>query len=403
MRTNIFAYAIFIASILAVNGIAAAQTRSGPTRPEPVRAAEPELQIAQSNAAEPARSRNDFVDKINANTVTIVSGTPSGTWMYMAHDLSVVLDDGENMRVLAVIGKGSAQNIRDILYLRGVDMGIVQANILQHFQKTGEVGKNIGDRLRYIARLHNQEIHILVRPEINKIEDLRGKKVNFANKGSGSQITAQLLFEKLGIEVEEVNMQISDSIDQMRSGDVYATFFSTGKPGGAFTKVPGDTGLKFLNIPYEGVVKEDFLPATFTHEDYPNLVPEGQTVQTLAESAVLVSFNWPPNTDRYRRVAKFTQTFFEKFDEFLADSRHPKWKEVNLAATLPGWTRFAAAEEMVKTLRQEQSLAQAKVKGDFDRFLTGVSPAGGQDAGNENDHEKLFRDFMEWRARQSAQ
>src|SRR4051812_39286538 len=77
----------------------------------------------------------DDRERANQNTVTIISGTPAGTYLAVAYDMSAVLDDGDNLRVLAVAGRGSVQNVRDILNLRGIDMGIVQSDVMTHFKQ----------------------------------------------------------------------------------------------------------------------------------------------------------------------------------------------------------------------------------------------------------------------------
>jgi TRAP-type uncharacterized transport system substrate-binding protein len=110
-------------------------------------------QVVVNPRAVPGRDK--FVEDLNANTVTIISGNPNGTYLYLAYDMSAVLDDGDNLRILPVIGKGGAQNTKDVLYLRGVDMGITQSNILKYYNRTGEVGSNIANRLRYVTRLYN--------------------------------------------------------------------------------------------------------------------------------------------------------------------------------------------------------------------------------------------------------
>jgi hypothetical protein len=43
-------------------------------------------------------------------------------------------------------------------------------------------------------------------------------------------------------------------------------------------------------------------------------------------------------------VQRFVEAFFPKIAFFQQPPRHPKWHDVNLAATLPGWTRFEAAQ-----------------------------------------------------------
>ena len=88
-----------------------------------------------------------------------------------------------------------------------------------------------------------------------------------------------------------------------------------------------------------------YFPATLAHEDYPKLVPAGAKIETLSVGTVLAAYNWPENSERYRRIARFVEAFFSKFDELLAPGRHPKWSEVNFAADVPGWKRFPAAQQ----------------------------------------------------------
>ena len=138
-----------------------------------------------------ARSNAALTETLNQNTVTVISGNPNGAYLYLAYDMSAVLDDGNELRVLPVIGKGGYQNVMDVLHLRGVDLGITQSNIMSYLKKTGEFGPNIEARLAYIAKLYNEEMHILAGPGIESIQDLNGKKVNFSDPGSGTQFSTR--------------------------------------------------------------------------------------------------------------------------------------------------------------------------------------------------------------------
>src|SRR3979409_1011152 len=137
-------------------------------------------------------------DRLNENTLTVVSSSPNGTYMPIAYDMSAVLDDGDNLRVLVVLGRGGGQNIKDVRFLKGVDLGIAASNTLGYFRRTGELG-NIDDKIVYITKLYNEEIHFIARPEITSIEQLRGKKVNFNFVNSGTQLSARDVFDRLGI------------------------------------------------------------------------------------------------------------------------------------------------------------------------------------------------------------
>ncbi len=108
---------------------------------------------------------------------------------------------------------------------------------------------------------------------------------------------------------------------------------------------------------------------------------------------MLIAYNWPKGTDRYRRIQKFVDTFFPKLAEFQKPPRHPKWKEANLAATLPGWTRFEGAEEWLKKNAQQPPAVSEREQ--FDRFLQARSQAA-PGAVSTQDREALFREFMQW-------
>ena len=124
-------------------------------------------------------TRDHLRARMNENVVTIMAGSPSGTDLAVVQELAEVLDDGDALRVLPMVGRGPAQNIKDAMFLRGVDMGVTQANILKHYAKTGELGANFIDQVAYIAKLFNEELHVLVRSDVNDIHELEGKAVNF--------------------------------------------------------------------------------------------------------------------------------------------------------------------------------------------------------------------------------
>jgi TRAP transporter TAXI family solute receptor len=331
-------------------------------------------------------------DKLNQNTVTVISGNPNGTYIYLAFDMSAVLDSGTDLRVLPVIGKGGYQNVMDVLYLRGIDLCITQSNIMSYLKKTGEFGPNIDARLAYVAKLYNEEMHILAGPGIKSIQDLSGKRVNFSDIGSGTQFSTRLIFELLGIKAQEVNFDQSEGFQRVKSGDIAATVLIAGKPTGSFGKFKPEPGMTLLPVPYVEALEQDYFPAKLTSDDYPNLIAKGSSVDTVAVGAVLASFNWPQNTDRYRRVALFVDAFFSRFAEFQKPARHSKWKEANLASTLRGWKRFPAAEEWL-TKNPDRQAAAGPVQIDPAFVRAQAAKAAPNDPAEQ---ERLFQKFMEW-------
>lgn len=328
-------------------------------------------------------------DKTNAGTVGLISGGVEGTYIRIAADLAAVLD-GPEVRVLPMVGKGSIQNTMDILYLRGIDIGIVQSDVLAFLRRDRSV-PGVEKSVQYIAKLYNEELHLLGGKDVQRLEDLRGKKVNVDTKGSGTFMTATLVFEKLGLEIEPTHFDQALALEKVKSGEIAALVYVAGRPTRLFRDTKSEDGLRFIPIQATEALQEVYLPSTLTSADYPGLIPEGQSVETLAVGAVMAVYGWAPNTERYQRVARFVDTFFSRFPEFLKAPRHAKWKEVNLAARLPGWTRFQAAENWLKTMAANDAREQRQ---QFGQFLNQVTPAGG--ALSEQQREALFSQFLEW-------
>ncbi len=279
--------------------------------------------------------------RANAGTVGVISGGVDGTYIRIAADLGAVLDNGDQLRVLALLGKGSVQNIADILYLRGIDIGIVQSDVLA-YARAQRLFPGVTQLVHYITKLYDEEVHILARRDIQRVQDLAGKPVNVDVQGSGTALTASLIFASLGLDVTMTHHPQDTALERLRQGEIAALMYVAGKPARLFTAIPAGSDLHFLPLPLTPALLETYLPAELAQAQYPNLVPEGRPVETVAVGAVMATYAWQPGTERYRKVSRFVEAFNAQFDTFLRPPRHPKWREVNLRAQVPGWTRFQA-------------------------------------------------------------
>jgi uncharacterized protein len=348
----------------------------------------------RARADNAAAATPSLAEQINHNTVSIISGNLNATYLSIAYDLSAVLDQGNEFRVLPIVGKGGGQNIRDVRFLKGVDLGITQSNLLGYFRRNKELGP-IDDKIVYIARLFNEEMHLVVPADsgVDAIEQLAGKKVNFSDVGSGTQLSTRDIFERLGIKVQETNMGQADAFEALKRGEIAATILIAGKPAASMAKLRTAEGFKLLPVPYAKPLHEDYLPATLNPEDYPGMIEADRPVETVAVGAVLIAYNWPKESDRYRRIEKFVENFFPRLAEFQKPPRHAKWREANLAAILPGWERFPAAEEWL-TRNRAQASTSAKTRDQFDKFVEEKRQSQASLAADER--EKLFQEFLQW-------
>ena len=102
----------------------------------------------------------------------------------------------------------------------------------------------------------------------------------------------------------------ADAFEALKKGEIAATILIAGKPAGSMIKLKASDGFRILPVAFDKPLQTDYLPATLTSEDYPGLIAPGEKVETVAVGAVLIAFNWPKGTDRYRRIQKFVDTFF---------------------------------------------------------------------------------------------
>lgn len=360
------------------------------------------LQSAAAQTAIPARPsqpRNSGLasekwqfpnrDRVNEGIVTVVTGPVGGLTPLMGADLARVLDDDEKLRILPINDKGSVQNVIDILYLKTVDMGFVVSDTPEFFRLQYDA-PNIVSRLRYIAKLYDNEVYIIAPTSIKSVYDLAGKKI-MAPLGVGL-FSARIVFSRLNIDAT-FDYQTDDTLalQKVIDGEADAWIVSVGKIFPIARNIKNENGrLHLVPIPYEKSLWDLYLPSKFTSDEYPNLVPAGETVETLAAGLILASFNWPENSERYTKVARFTEAFFSKYKEFLQPPRNPKWREMNLAATVPGWTRFKAAQDWLDRHALQPATATPD---DFKQFISEKGYGGNL---SQDERLKLFNAFSEW-------
>jgi len=340
-------------------------------------------------------AHRETADRLNANTVTMMTGAFGSTYEQIGADLASVLDDGDNLRLLPVVGRGSVQGVADILYLRGVDLGIVRSDTLDYIERKG-YATNIKKEFNFIAKLYNEEMHVVAAKSINGLADLDGKTVAVGLANGGTFVTAIAIFERLNIKPHFLFIEQRLALERLKNGEIDAVIAVEGKPVQEIAQVPGEN-LHLVPVNYEKALQADYLPTRFTAEDYPNLIAAGQSVDTVAASAVLAAYSWAPRTDRHRRLALFVEAFFSKIKALQRPPFHPKWQEVALNAPLAGWTRFPPAQEW---LNRNKAAAPPESFNQFERFLTDNQA---RSVGLDRDgREALFRRYLDWQKRQPA-
>jgi uncharacterized protein len=357
-----------------------------------------------------ARQRHALRERENAGLVGFIGGDIGSTDLRTATDLATVIDGAEqDLHVLPLVGNDAIQNAKDIAVTRGVDVGIIQADVLEHLRRE-PFFPGLENYLQYVTKLYDEEVHILARKEVTAVEDLVGRKVNIDRPGSGAAITAAAIFEARHLAVEPTHFDPALALEKLKAGEIAALVYVSGKPAPLFVGLGPDDNLHFLPLSTTGLAKT-YSPAALTFRDYPGLIDEENRVDTVAVSAVLMAYNWPPGSERFRRVVHFVDAFFDHLKDLQEPPRHPKWHHIDLAAPVPGWTRFAPAEKRVRSAALAPP-ASSPIEATHDQgealfmeFVAFLDRRGGGRATakpatlDATQREALFHDFDAWRKR----
>jgi TRAP-type uncharacterized transport system substrate-binding protein len=352
--------------------------------------------------------------RVNAGAVSILVSGSTCTCARLAEDIRNVVNDVNNprpggVRLVPVLGEGGLQNLKDTLFLRGINMAMVDESTLKVLkQRNPRAYGDIDDRLRYITKLYDAELHIVAKKDTKSLADLAGKTINFDYKDSETDLIASRIFDTLKIKVNVTYDDQRFALKRLLSGEIAAVAVSTGAPQEALARLGAENDLHLLpideaSLPGRNVrpILDEYLPTELTHEMYPNLIAERQTVPTVASRVLLVIYNWEEDNVRYKRNAQFVRVFFSRIDEFRNPARHAKWRDVNLAAEVPGWTRFKPAQDwldenqgkLTGATQTTQSLGSAdEQKTAFEDFLAERAIKFGR-AMSASEKEALFTDF----------
>jgi TRAP transporter TAXI family solute receptor len=324
----------------------------------------------------------------DADWLGVIAGDEAGSETELAAEMAELFATDNPFRVVPVPGDSGLKNISRLLHDPHIDAGFISTDALAG-AKTESAGSDLAERLRVVARLCPQEVHVLARTDIESLADLAGRKVNIGPAGGSSAVTATILFRALNIKVEPLALDGRAAIEQLKQGGIAAAVIVGAKPSPLIAEISSTDGLHLLPIEFSAGLEESYLPTGFDRDDYPNLIEIETEIPSVATGLVLLAAASKDDEGHEERVARFVDTLFSRFGELKKDGKHPKWREINLAASLPGWTRSAAAEvwltEQLKGSARRDPLAKIEA---------GAAPSNlpvGQDQ-----REALFKQYIEW-------
>jgi TRAP transporter TAXI family solute receptor len=358
--------------------------------PPPVEAGNSPAQTIPTPPARQAAAKQAPTDTGRA-VVSLVTGGVGSTSTRIASDLASVLDS-DSLRVVPVIGKGTFADLRELGNSGLGDLALLQSDALANLPR--DQREALAARLTYVARLYNEEVHVVATRDITDLRQLAGRKVNIDRDGSATAATARLIFDRLGIAPQYAQLDQPTALAQLKAGDIAATVIVGGRPIKALTDFAGDGRFRLVPIPYDVALQDSYLPAKLNATDYLDLIGAGESVPTVAVGVLLATVEAVDGSPRYKRVQRFSQAFFSSFEALRDPARHPKWREVNIAAKVSGWTRFQPAQDW---LDGRSGIAEARSAGPAPPApmpADEVAPSGVE---SDDAQQKLYQEYREWK------
>ena len=356
------------------------------------------------------KSENAISQRANGDTVTLITGGVDGvsnTYQQLASDLASALDVKAGLRVLPIIGYGSLQNIEDMLDLKGIDVGMVHSDVMRHMEQRA-IRPGARNRLRYITKLYDEQLHILASTSYTDIRQLNGQTVIVGRPGTGNEMSALTLIQDLGLKVKLIHVEFSDGVEQVLDGRAAAMVVVTRKPSSKLRQIEVKSGLHFLPVPMTRTVLRTYSPEPLTAKDYPNLVPAGKSVETASMSTVLAVYNWQDNPSRHANVTRFIRTFIGRFDELSQASGKDVWQKLELTGEVKGWQQYEPAANIIRRVVASRQTVPPRLQlrfkknSEFDAFVKLVQATSNKKYTPE-ELLTLYLSYKDWLQNSGAQ
>ncbi|MDE2362709.1 MAG: hypothetical protein KGM42_08515 [Hyphomicrobiales bacterium] len=379
--------------------------------------------VAQTASPEPvaasARPSAAF-DPAAPAAVTLLADEGREGTLRAATDIADTLDDAGGLRVLPVVGHDASHNVSDLLRLDSIDLVLAPADALAALRANAQSG-GAERSIVYVAHLFDSPMHVLARSDVTDVRQLAGRKVGVGAPDTTARFSAERIFARLGVSIEPTRDEQGEAVEKLRKGEIAAVVFFGAGPAPWIAHLSNqDRQLHFLAAPWTDAFGEGYEPATLQGADYPDLMHAGETIDTIGVAQMLVAAQPKPGDPRAMRLARFVDAFFSKIGDLQASDRLAAWRNVNLAANAPGWTRLQQAQDWLDGKRGDDlrrayaatsdtlepsapAIAApappiAPTAAEFERFKRFVAKKRGKSGEKlaKDDTVLMFRQYQQW-------
>lgn len=156
-----------------------------------------------------------------------------------------------NLVAVAQATQGSVQNV-NLIQSGAAESGFSQSDVAHWaYTATGLFeGRPRMDRLRFIAHLFGEQLHAVVRRDspVQRLEDLRGRRVVVGLQASGARIGSELVLEAAGLRGAYTPefLSAAQGVERMQDRGLDAVLQVVAAPAAAFTEFCSRSGCRVL-------------------------------------------------------------------------------------------------------------------------------------------------------------
>ena len=283
--------------------------------------------------------------QVNDDTVGIVFHYED-VYRRLIEDMTAEFAGSSDVRIVPIIGLNHVQTIYDMLYMRGVDLGIVHSDVFAYLART-QGYERVYQRISALAEITTEKVAVIAGEAYRSLEDLAGEKVNFQAPGKGSDVTGTLLFDAVGVEVEPTRFTSLEALEKVKSGEIAAMVYSVSEPVEPFASLSPADGIRLIGLPQSETLLEHYRKTQLGNEDFPELIKGEGAVPSLELAVIIAAYNWTEaDPARYEKSRRFATALLDGMDALKGGDSAGRWESASLERTPPGVPRLAMLDEI---------------------------------------------------------
>ena len=268
--------------------------------------------------------------------ITIGTGGQTGVYYVVGQSICRLVNRGSAEHGIKCTAPSTGGSIDNINAIRNGDrqMGVAQSDWQHHaFHGTSKFEGNGYDKLRAVFSVHGEPFTVVARKDANiqKFADLKGKRVNIGNPGSGQRATMDVVLQALGWSVSDFSLaselKSSEQAGALGDNKIDAMIFTVGHPAGSIQEAVTTTDANLVDVTGPAIDKLVADNPFYAKATVPGGMYKGsdKDVHTFGVKATFVSSSDVPAETIYQVV----KAVFDNFDRFK--KLHPAFENLKEA------------------------------------------------------------------------